>query len=36
MIFLPVSKDNQLKIKNATKQDEEMQIHVMRDFVLKG
>ena len=34
LTFLPVSKDNQLKIKNATKQDEEMQI--LRDTVLKG
>ena len=34
LTFLPVSKENQLKIKNATKQDEEMQI--LRDTVLKG
>ena len=34
LTFLPVSKENQLKIKNATKQDEEMQ--KLRDIVLKG
>ena len=34
LTFLPVSKDNQLKIKNATKQDQEMQM--LRDTVLKG
>ena len=34
LTLLPVSKDNQLKIKNAIKQDEEMQI--LRDTVLKN
>ena len=34
LTFLPVSKDKQLKIKNATKQGQEMQI--LRDTVLKG
>ena len=34
LTYLPVSKDNQLKIKQATKQDNEMQI--LRDIVLKG
>ena len=34
LTFLPVSKENQLKIKNATKQDEEMQI--LRDTVLES
>ena len=34
LTYLPVSKENQLKIKQATKQDNEMQI--LRDIVLKG
>ena len=34
LTFCPVSKDNQLKIKKATKQDQEMQM--LRDTGLKG